>query len=198
MISLEEYDFVLVGDCSSSMNEPVKAGNPTSPSRWESMQESIRGFVRDVSKLDSDGIDFVELGGQGRHFAGVTADNVVQMLSTLNPRGSTPLHTALKTALTLAGKSDKKDFICVYTDGVPDDKEAVVKLIRDASNAQATDDALTILFIQVGDDAGASKFLRDLDDNLKGAKFDIVDAKTVEEADKFATTAELILAAIND
>lgn len=196
MKSLEEYDFIVVGDCSSSMQEPVKAGSSTT--RWDAMQESIKGFVRDVGKLDSDGIDFVELGGQGRNFRGVTSDNVVQMLSALNPRGSTPLAEALVTAIALAGKSDKKDFICVYTDGVPDDQKAVVKVITDQANKQVTDDELTILFIQVGDDARATQFLRDLDDNLKGAKFDIVDAKTIEEADKFPTTAALIEAAIND
>lgn len=197
-IQLEEYDFILVGDCSSSMNEPAVSGNPASPSRWESMQESIKGFVRDVSKLDSDGIDFVELGGQKRSYRGVTADNVVAMLATLVPRGSTPLADALTDALKLAGKSDKKDFICVYTDGVPDDKDAVVKVIRDQANKQVTDDELTILFIQVGDDPQATKYLKMLDDDLKGAKWDIVDTMTVAEADKFATTAEMILKAIND
>ena len=196
--SLEEFNFIVIGDCSSSMSEPAVSGNPTSPSRWESMQESLRGLVRDVAKLDSDGLDFVELGGQGRHYAGVTADNVVQMLSTLNPRGSTPLHVALATALMLAHKSNKRAMIVIYTDGVPDDERAVEKLIRDQANSQATDDECTILFVQVGDDAHATKYLRDLDDNLKGAKFDIVDAKTVAEADKFPTTAELIIAAIND
>ena len=73
--SLEEFNFIVIGDCSSSMGEPVKAGSSTS--RWDAMQESLRGLVRDVAKLDQDGIEFVELGGQGRHYAGVTADNVV-------------------------------------------------------------------------------------------------------------------------
>ena len=54
-----------------------------------------------------------------------------------------------------------------------------------------------ILFVQVGDDASATRFLQGLDDNLKGAKFDIVDAKTVAEVDAFASTAELLLAAID-
>ena len=104
----------------------------------------------------------------------------------------------MPAALKLAGKSDKKDFIVVFTDGEPDDKAAAAKVIIDAANSQETDDALTILFVQVGDDAGATKYLRSLDDDLTGAKFDIVDAKTVAEADAFPTTAALILAAIED
>ena len=34
--------------------------------------------------------------------------------------------------------------------------------------------------------------------DLTGAKFDIVDAKTMDEAEAFATTADLVIAAIND
>ena len=40
--------------------------------------------------------------------------------------------------------------------------------------------------------------LKKLDDDLTGAKFDIVDAKTMAEAEAFATTADLVIAAIND
>src|SRR5699024_2924968 len=98
----------------------------------------------------------------------------------------------------LAGKSDKKDFIIVFTDGVPDDKAAAAKVIVEAANRQESDDELTILFVQIGDDAAASAYLKSLDDDLTGATFDIVDAKTVQESDAFATTAYLVLAAIND
>jgi len=194
--SLTEYDFVAVVDSSGSMGEPVKKGSTTT--RWEAMQESVMTFVRDVEKLDTDGIDVVQLGGSCASWQGVTSDKVRDMFSTMSPRGGTPLAEALTEALKLAGKSSKKDFIVVFTDGVPNDQSAAAKVIIDAANKQETDDALTILFVQVGDDAAATAYLRSLDDNLKGAKFDIVDAKTVEEADKFTTTADLILAAISD
>ena len=36
------------------------------------------------------------------------------------------------------------------------------------------------------------------DADLSGAKFDIVDAKTMAEAEAFATTTDLVIAAIND
>jgi Mg-chelatase subunit ChlD len=193
---LSEYDFVVVVDTSGSMGQPVKQG--ASRSRWDAMQESVGAFVRDIEKFDSDGIDVVQLGTGVKSWQGVTSLKVGELFSTLRPMGSTPLAEALTEALKLAGKSDKKDFIIVFTDGVPDDQSAAAKVIIDASQKQETDDALTILFVQVGDDAGAGAYLRKLDDDLKGAKFDIVDAKTMEEAEKFATTAELVIAAIND
>ncbi len=193
---LSEYDFVVLVDKSGSMAEPVKAG--ASRTRWEAVQESALQFARDVGQFDSDGIDVVVFGGSTvDSHTGVTADKVKEVFGKYSPRGGTPLAEALAAGLQLAGKSDKKDFIVVFTDGVPDDREAAAKLIIEAANRQESDDALTILFVQVGDDASATAFLQRLDDNLTGAKFDIVDAKTVAEVDAFSSTTDLILAAIN-
>lgn len=194
---LTEYDFIAVIDASGSMAEPVKAGS--SRTRWEAVQESTMTLARDVGALDSDGIDVVVFSGAGiQTHTGVTADKVKEVFATRSPRGGTPLAEALTEALKLAGKSDKKDFIVVFTDGVPDERAAAAKVILDAANRQETDDALTILFVQVGDDAGATAYLKSLDDDLTGAKFDIVDAKTVQEVDAFPSTVALIEAAIND
>lgn len=194
---LSEYDFVVVIDKSGSMGEPNKPGQ--SVTRWEAVQESAMTFVRDVEKFDSDGLGLVLFSGAGvSSHDGVTSDKIRDVFAQHSPRGSTPLAEALTAALALAGKSDKKDFIVVFTDGVPDDRAAAAKVIADASHKQETDDALTILFVQVGNDSGAAAYLKSLDDDLKGAKFDIVDAKTQSEADAFATTGELVLAAIND
>ncbi len=192
---LSEYDFIAVVDTSGSMAEGVKPGGPT---RWAAMQESLRGFIRDISKFDADGIDLVQLGGNCQSWQGVTEDNALSIFKDLSPRGGTPLAEALTEAFKLGGKSAKKDFVVVYTDGVPNDMDAVKRVILNQANSQATDDALTILFVQVGDDAQATAFLKGLDDNLKGAKFDIVDAKTTAEVDAYASTADLVVAAIND
>lgn len=193
--TLTEYDFIVVVDASGSMETEDVKGR----SRWAAVQETAEQFTRDLAKLDSDGIGLVIFNGQGiEAHDGVTANKLAEVFAGKRPRSSTPLAEALTEALKLSGKSDKKDFIIVFTDGVPDDKAAAAKVIIDVSNKQETDDALTILFVQVGSDAAASAYLRELDDNLKGAKFDIVDAKTVAEAEAFATTAELVIAAIND
>lgn len=194
---LSEYDFIIAIDTSGSMGEPVKAGS--SVTRWQAVQESALTLIRDVAELDSDGLGLVLFGGTNiQTHDGVGVDKAREVFAGTSPRGGTPLAEALSAALKLAGKSDKKDFIVVFTDGVPDDRAAAAKVIVDASHQIETDDALTILFVQVGDDASATEFLRQLDDELDDAKFDIVDAKTVAEVDQFATTAELIVAAIND
>jgi len=195
---LSEYDFIVCIDTSGSMAEPAKAG--ATRTRWEAVQESATQFARDMGKLDADGIDVVMFGGAAgvSSFQGVTADKVAEIFATRAPRGSTPLAEALTAALALAGKSDKKDFIIVFTDGVPDDENAAANVIKQQANKQVADDECTILFVQIGDDARATAYLRKLDDSLTGAKFDIVDAKTLAEAEQFASTAELVLHAIND
>lgn len=193
---LQEYDFVVVLDASGSMAETDMPGGK---SRWNYMQESLTAFASDIGQLDSDGFDLVVFGGSNiSSFTGVNTDKLKEAFATRRPMGSTPLTEALTKALELAGKSDKKDFIIVFTDGIPDDKASAARVIIEAANKQETDDSLTILFVQVGKDAQAAAYLKSLDDDLTGAKFDIVDAKTLDEAEQFATTADLIIAAIND
>jgi Mg-chelatase subunit ChlD len=191
---LSEYDFIIAIDASGSMGETDMPGNR---SRWEYMQETAIAFCRDIEKLDSDGLGVVTFGGAKiSSYDGVTTDKIKEVFASRSPRGATPLAEALEAALKLAGKSDKKDFIIVFTDGVPDDAKAAENVIRAASNKLKSDDELTFLFVQVGYDKAATEYLKGLDDNLKGAKFDIVDVKTIDEAEGFATTAELVVAAI--
>ena len=195
LASLSEYDFIVAIDASGSMGPEDIKGR----SRWAYMQETAEAFARDMCKLDADGLDVVVFSGSSiDSFQGVDVSKMSEIFANRSPRGGTPLAEALTASLKLAGKSDKKDFIIVFTDGVPDDKDAAAKVICQQSNKQEADDECTILFVQVGYDSGASAYLKKLDDDLKGAKFDIVDAKTIDEAEKFATTADLVLAAIDD
>lgn len=194
--ALSEYDFIVAIDASGSMGE---TDTPNGKSRWEYVQETAIAFVRDLEKLDSDGLGVVLFSGANvTSFDGVTTDKVKEIFATRSPRGSTPLAEALTASLKLAGKSDKKDFVIVFTDGVPDDKEAAAKVIINAANQLERDEDLTFLFVQVGRDRAATEYLRTLDDGLSAAKFDIVDAKTIDEAEQFATTADLVIAAIAD
>lgn len=194
LAKLGEFDFTAIVDVSSSMAEPVKGASGTS--RWASMQESVTGFVRDISDIDADGIDIIELGGQLRTFRNVNTTKLTELFTELKPRGGTPLAEALLNAFKLGKETSKKRIHVVWTDGVPNDAEAVKRAIIEQANSQSADDQCTVLFIQVGHDAGATAYLKSLDDDLKGAKYDIVDAKTITEVDAFPSTAELVYAAI--
>lgn len=193
---LTEYDFIVVLDASGSM---TTEDTPNGKSRWAYLQETAGAFARDLGKLDSDGIDVVVFSGTGiDSHQGVQADKLDEIFAQRRPAGGTPLAEALTAGLKLAGKSAKKDFIAVFTDGVPDDPSAAAQVIINAANGINNDDELTILFIQVGRDRAATDYLKQLDDNLTAAKFDIVDAKTIAEVEQFPSTAALIAHAIND
>jgi Mg-chelatase subunit ChlD len=195
---LSEYDFRVIVDASGSMGTEDMPGGR---SRWQYMQETCEAFARDVAKFDSDGIDLIVFGGASADvYKGVDAAKVHAVFTDRQPRGSTPLHLAIAEAVKQGKASNKPQFNMVFTDGEPDDRAAVAKLIVQQSNAQEHDEDCTFLFVQVGTDASAREYLRMLDDDLqaKGAKFDIVDAKTQAEAEAFASTAELVLHAISD
>lgn len=196
---LSEYNFWVALDTSGSMDEPERSNKPEGRTRWQAIQETLGTFVRDIIKIDTDGIGLVTFGnGKAVPYNNVTPDNFSKIFKT-SPRGSTPMALGLSSLVEIAKASGggKKNFFTIFTDGVPDDKEAVEAVIRKVADAQQTDDENTFLFIQVGDNVDAAAYLKKLDDNL-GTKFDIVDTKTQEEADAFATTAELIAHAITD
>lgn len=195
--TLSEYDFIVCIDQSGSMGDPVKANNPGGANRWSAAKESIVSFARDIEKIDSDGIDVVFFGNDKAEVVrGGTAQVIADAFDQRNPRGGTPLHTALKEALKL--KKGKKLFVLVATDGRPDDEQAVAQVIKAQSNSQQSDEECTFLFVQVGDDGHATKYLDDLDNHLSGAKYDIVNALTIEAANKFNSTAEMVIHAINN
>lgn len=198
LTKLQEYDYVMVFDRSGSTTDDDCPGGM---SRADYMDESALAFAREVGKVDADGMGVVI--GKGNNVVakdGVTARDMKELLAANRPGGTTPIHTWLEAAFALAGKSDKKDFITVFFDGTPDDKAAVERVLIEQSNKQDSDDALTVLFIQIGYDKAAAAWLKELDDGLtkKGAKYDIVDCKTMDELISAPSAIELIAAAIND
>lgn len=196
--ALSEFDFIILVDASGSMGETDMPGGV---SRWNYMQENLLGFARDVEKIDDDGFDLVTFGGSKIDVVGNTnAAKVKDVFASRQPHGSTPLHSALSQAVGIAGKSKKKVFVAVFTDGIPDDKDAAAKVIVGAGNALTDDtkDRLRFFFVQVGSDPAATQYLSTLDNALPGAKYDIVNAKTADDTNKFASTTELITSAILD
>lgn len=190
---LGEYNFYLVGDASGSM---VKDDCPNKKSRWDYMAESFVAFAYKMNKIDADGLGVVLFSGKGI----VAKDNmqpdaIESLFNTTTPGSTTPLAEALEAALKMAKTSNKKAYIQVWTDGVPDNEAAVEKVIRDQANSQNTDEECTFQFVQVGHDAGATQYLHKLDD-LKNVKFDIVNVVTVEQAEAFDKVEDLIAAGI--
>ena len=192
--NLANFDFQILIDTSGSMgsNDPGKIGT-----RLQRAKESVIGLVGELSQVDEDGLDIIFFGGETvTHVSGVKSTVDVETAFNRRASGGTPTAEALAKAFEVAGKSDKPDFVIVITDGEPNNRQAVKDVLIKQANSQANDADLTVLFIQIGDDASAASFLAELDDGLHGAKFDIVDTMTQAKADSYPSLAALINDAI--
>lgn len=175
---LSEYNFQVLIDRSGSMDD-YHDGTLT---RWKKAEEITKAVADFVAEVDDDGIDVIVFGGKDVIVhEKVSSDKVYEVFSNSRPSGATPLAEALGKAIDLHFKGGKKSFVTVVTDGVPNDTNAVFREIIGASQRLNTDSDLTFLFLQVGNDPSAREFLKTLDDNLKEAKYDIVDCKTASE-----------------
>ena len=187
--NLANFNFLILIDTSGSMgsNDAGKVGT-----RLQRAKESVIGLVGELSQVDEDGIDVIFFGGETvTHVPNVKSTADVDAAFNRRASGGTPTADALTKAFEVAGRSDKPDFIVVITDGEPNNRQAVKNVIIEQANSQDTDEELTILFIQIGDDPSAASFLADLDDGLH-AKFDIVDTMTQVKADSYPSLAALI------
>ena len=191
--NITNFDYVVLIDASGSMaNTDGKAAT-----RFERAKESVIGLVSELGAVDEDGIDVITFGGESIiHTGGVKTPADVQSAFNRRVAGSTPTAEALELAFKIAGKSDKPDFVIVITDGEPNNRQAVKDVLIKQANSQNADGDLTVLFIQIGDDASAAGFLAELDDGLN-AKFDIVDTMTQAKADSYPSLAALIEDAVN-
>ncbi|EGJ28870.1 MULTISPECIES: VWA domain-containing protein [Moorena] len=200
---LEQRDYTLIIDKSGSMSiRDQLAGK----SRWQMMQESTLALASKCEELDPDGITVYVFAGRFKRYDNVTADKVLQIFQENEPSGRTDLAGVLLDATNdyfkrkASGQTKENgETILVVTDGEPDERKAVMKVIIEASRRIDVDEELGISFIQIGNDLQATKFLKILDDELQnaGAKFDIVDTVTIDQMEDMTLTEVLINAIID-
>ena len=174
--------------------------------RWVAAHESTLALATKCEQLDPDGITIYLFAGRFKRFDNVTASKVTQIFQENDPSGSTDLAAVLKHATDdyfqrkAAGQTKANgEIILVITDGEPDDRKAVMKVIIEASRKMDRDEELGISFIQVGTDPQATRFLKVLDDELEsaGAKFDICDTVTMDDMEDLSLT-DVLMNAILD
>lgn len=186
---------------SGSMGEPDAPGGLT---RWKFAEEFFKSFVDAVAPFDDDGLDIGFFNSQLQTVPAVTPNSFREEWNKRNPVAGTKLVEPLEWAFKLhfdrkAQGEGKSTLIVVLTDGEPQDRASIGPVIINATNKIDRDEELAVLFLQVGHDAQATAFLASLDDDLqgKGAKYDIVDAKNIEDVGKLSV-AQLVEAAFND
>ncbi|MEI7578597.1 MAG: VWA domain-containing protein [bacterium] len=175
---------------------------PNGLSRIEFLKEKTIQFANEASKYDEDGIDVLAFGHQITSYRGITAEKASEVIGSFKANEmSTNTAELIKQAYLLHKTSGKdggrkeQTVLFVATDGEPNDQEAVKKAIIDITLDVLDEREFNISFLTVGNISPALKaFLTSLDDDLKGAKYDIVDVKTLEEVDFISAFA----GALND
>lgn len=176
-------NFIFAIDVSGSMGATDCPGNM---SRIDFLKEKVVLFAQEASKWDEDGIDVLTFGHQINKYQGVTSEKARTVISGLTANeGATNTAQVVQEAYALhkAGGYEQT-VLFVATDGSPSDREAVKKVIIDITNDVKDEREFNISFLTVGRiDAGLQAFLTGLDDDLTGAKYDIVDVKELESID---------------
>ncbi len=201
---LKNRDYILIIDKSGSM---VATDTPTGQTRFKAAEESTIAIATMLEPYDPDGITVIPFAGGYKVYDNTTAAKVADIFRENQPMGGTVLAPVLQNvfdsyiANKAAGTAKPNGaIVLVVTDGQPSDGVDVAKAISAFTHKlESGDDEFGISFIQIGRDPEATRFLKGLDDNLvsAGAKFDIVDAKTIDEVEAIGLT-ETLMAALND
>lgn len=170
-------------DKSGSMQKNDCPGGLT---RFAYVQKIMKEFIKEAAKFDPDGVSFYFFNDKVIEHPDVkTTQEIDQIISKLSPGGSTRTDLAIKAAYKEhKAKGNEQTFLMLFTDGVPDDKALVEKVIIDITKDVKNEKEFRIAILTVGNrDSALEKWLSDLDDNLgpKGAKYDIVAIHALEE-----------------
>lgn len=187
-------NFIFGLDVSGSMASTDCPGGLT---RIQYAKEKAIQFAKEASKYDTDGIDLITFGHAVKEFNGVSADKAEEIIGRLKADEAATDTAGLIRAAWARHKAGayEQTVLFVVTDGEPTDRDAVKKAIVDITNSVTDEREFNISFLTVGMiNASLSQFLTSLDDDLKGAKYDIVDVKTLEEVDFLSAFA----GALND
>lgn len=161
--------------------------------RWEKAVTAVNSISKTVAKVDSDGVDvYCFPGADGdvdKYMQIKQAQTVKDFVTAQDPGGDCNMSGALTLALDDAferGFDEKPCSVLVVTAGQPEDKDAVVELLQARAANLENPEALTLTFVQVGQDPGARDFLQFLENDMEltsggGEPLDIVDTIKDEE-----------------
>ena len=166
------------------------------PTRWEKAVVGMHGMVKQVSKVDPDGLDIVCFGGTETGKISVyrqvkNVKDVERMVTSKLPSGPCKMGKAMDFVLQEAFEKGFKKRPCgilVLTAGRPDDAERLEESLKQASERIARagykESPLSVTFVHVGDDAEAEDYMQHLSNNMvseqkskkTGERVDIVDS----------------------
>ena len=228
---LSKYDTEVHVDISGSMSAN---DTPSRLSRLDDARKTVEVLVRECEKIDTDGVTVGFFNTGTQVFENTKFDKVSAAFANQHPGGSTDTAKAVGERINayferrfgkpaVAGTKGgwfssgtagspavppnpnaKPVILVVITDGVPDNQDALERVIVDATKRLTREglgrEALGISFIQVGNDKNAKNFLETLNNGLtaKGATMDIVNCITMDEVRSLGNTQAILEKALDD
>ena len=169
-----------IADCGPQQNIP----------RIEHIKETVKSFIHVASKFDTDGADVTTFGAKVTPIGkGVTPENAATLIDAIQAdEGSTDTAAAIRSAYQIHKDGGYKQSVAfIATDGEPNDEDSVFREIARITQELKDEHEFALSFLTVGKRSdGLAAFLTKLDDDVPGAKYDIVDVKALDEVD-FAT-----------
>lgn len=184
--------FIVAFDISGSMQMRDCPGNTT---RFLYVLETMRVFIAEAAKWDPDGVSFYTFNNKCTEYPDVTSvAEINDKIAAVKPGGGTATHLAINAAFAEhKKKNSEQTFLMLFTDGEPTEPELVKKSVIDITNQVKDEKEFRISILTVGQrSAELNKWLTDLDDNLTGAKYDIIDVEQLENVDFETAVANAI------
>ena len=204
---LSRYDISVLIDKSGSMNTrdcPALFGMGQNVSRWEWCREQSAMLSEQTAGAFPAGISLVPFSSNFQRFDNVRPEGINSIFNTSSPGGSTNLAGALQAELGRyfqdrdMGARNRPLMIAVITDGVPDSKSAVRRVIREATQNMRDPSEIKIVFFMIGQDQGGADFVDTLTDGLgrDGQNFKIVSEHSFAEVNQLGLPRSLAFSAI--
>lgn len=173
-------------------------------SRWRWCQKQTSNLAAQTKAIFPDGVNVTMFSTSSRNYDKLSADQVQNLFSKVEPDGATraalPLENQLRRHFyeqQRTGGHAKPMLIAVVTDGRMDDRFTFRQTIINATKQMKSPDELLIVILQIGNDPRATAYLQGLDKKLapKFARYDIVEVRPfpqLEQSGLTRTFAEVI------
>jgi hypothetical protein len=182
--------YILAGDISVSMSDkdPLCAGLD----KYQYMLEKFKLFIKEAEDFDADGVTVMLFGEKVTTFRNTKYEDVANKLDKISYEGYTNTHKVIEDAWALHleekrnlardGKLHPGTVLFIFTDGAPTNRAAVERAIVSITKAVDRHDEFNIGFLTVGTiPENLGDWLDALDDDLKEAKYDIVNVSKLED-----------------
>jgi len=218
LATIADYDVIVFIDSSKSMSKTLSgttkwtatpvANLPSdvSPdeSRWQWCAEQTESLSKQLQRSlkahAQDHLKVVLFNDRYKVYKDVDLSSVPNFFNNNRPGGNTNANDALKSQLRayFAAREQNENvkplLVAMITDGCPDDPLGLRQTIIDATKRMHSPDEIAITFLQVGVDPKATRYLRELDNDLvkARARYDIVTSKSFDQLDKSGLALALL------